>query len=102
MDVSRVTALFMCIFGLFWRFGVSESFVRDEGFVDTHVHTVNTLKHLICPKEPHVSGDVLSPLSRSLQQSLANVAVTPDLLPAKGSSLVFDILLYLKSSFRYL
>lgn len=41
------------------------------------------LKHFICPKEHRVSGDVLCPLSRSLQQNLANAAVTPDLLPAK-------------------
>lgn len=62
-------------------------------FVGLLVHTVNTLKHFICPKEPHISGDVLSPLPCSLQHNLVNAAVTPDQLAAKGSLLSFETLL---------
>lgn len=74
----------------FWIVCVSELLVGDEkeGFSSGRKkHTVNMLKHLICPKEPGASRDALSP------HRLANAAVTPDLLAEKGPPLVFDVLL---------
>lgn len=78
-ECARVCVL---IFWTFQRF--SRCWEMWGRFAGMRVHTVNTLKHLICPKELGVPEDVLPPLSRSLRQSLANAPATPDLLPVKG------------------
>ena len=80
---------------------VSTSSVKDERKVCEHACAALCMSNrLICPKEPRVSRDVLSPsLQLSSTQPFANAAVTPDLLPAKKneSSLFFWYTVLLKS-----